>query len=399
MYARANRSRIFVLLVLLWLGLVEAASAQVDSYTVSVAGSGPRFQGHVQQFLVLEIFVNGAQNSYAQRNVFSPENVDWSPGWPNGQALGLTTGDYPFQFGYNISNVHTRFGSIMYAHYDAVTHSWGLSPPSAPTGLVKLSSTYNSITLTWSAVGDADTYRLERWNGSSWLSVGTTANTQQVDGGLSASTQYSYRVIAINANGESGPSQSYSASTDPLPPPPSDPSNLSVTGSSYNSVSLSWSASTGSPSYHILRSSGGGQFSEVGSTNGLTFTDNGVSARSSYNYKLFASNSWGDSGYSNTVTVQTASSPPSQPSVNWGGPLQSSVSRLGEIINSGLPALLLLIALLLAQYALIILPRKAARIPRGIQPRVSRGGSSRARRIRYGMFSGINRGVRRGNRK
>ena len=84
-----------------------------------------------------------------------------------------------------------------------------LDPPETPTLTAEaLSST--EILLTWSHGATATGYRIERSDdgGTGWVTIGTAGQdvTSFTDTGLVPGTGYAYRVIAINAGGESGPS-------------------------------------------------------------------------------------------------------------------------------------------------------------------------------------------------
>ncbi len=68
--------------------------------------------------------------------------------------------------------------------------------------------------------------------------------------------------------------------------PPSTPGNFRVTGTTSNSVSLAWNASTddiGVTGYEVLRGT-----TLVGSPTGLTFTDTGLTASTTYSYTVRA---------------------------------------------------------------------------------------------------------------
>jgi endoglucanase len=69
--------------------------------------------------------------------------------------------------------------------------------------------------------------------------------------------------------------------------PPSVPQNVTVTGTSSSTVSLSWSASTddvsGVTGYQVFRGA-----TQVGSPTGLTFTDTGLAASTNYSYTVRA---------------------------------------------------------------------------------------------------------------
>ena len=84
-----------------------------------------------------------------------------------------------------------------------------LDPPATPPSLsVQAHST--EIALTWTDVATETGYRIERSDdgGTGWVTVGTAGQdvTSFTDAGLTPGTGYAYRVIALNAGGESVPS-------------------------------------------------------------------------------------------------------------------------------------------------------------------------------------------------
>jgi hypothetical protein len=95
-----------------------------------------------------------------------------------------------------------------------------------------------------------------------------------------------------------------------FPPPttkPAAPANLTITGDTANSVSLSWTNNaTNARGIRVLRSTGNAsnfvQIAEV-SPFTTTFTDKTVSPANKYFYEVVATNSLGDSGPSNKVNV------------------------------------------------------------------------------------------------
>lgn len=92
----------------------------------------------------------------------------------------------------------------------------GGSPPAAPTSPAALALSASSIRVSWTASSGATGYTVERSpNGtSSWAAVvtGHTASPY-TDNGLSPSTPYWYRVIAVNGAGASSPSSIVTATT------------------------------------------------------------------------------------------------------------------------------------------------------------------------------------------
>jgi hypothetical protein len=84
-----------------------------------------------------------------------------------------------------------------------------IDPPATPT-LTAQALSSSEIVLTWSDVATETGYRIERSDdgGTGWSTIGTAGQdvTSFTDAGLTSGTGYAYRVIAINAGGESVPS-------------------------------------------------------------------------------------------------------------------------------------------------------------------------------------------------
>jgi fibronectin type 3 domain-containing protein len=99
-------------------------------------------------------------------------------------------------------------------------------PPPAPTGLSATSTSNTQISLNWTASSGATSYNVYRsllfdpsfQPAGPFSKIANTATTNYTDTGLTQSTTYFYVVTALNANGESGPSNEPSVTT--LGPPP-----------------------------------------------------------------------------------------------------------------------------------------------------------------------------------
>jgi YD repeat-containing protein len=170
--------------------------------------------------------------------------------------------------------------------------------PGAPTGLAVTGTTSSSVSLSWTAPsGDVSGYYVYQ-SGTQVASVtGTTATVA----GLAQGITYTFTVAAYNAAGTGPASGSVQATTGSLP---GAPTGLAVTGVTYHSVSLSWSAPPGTVTGYYVYKDG------VKDTVGLAFSGTSVtvsflSATTTYTFTVSAYNSGGEGPQSNSVQATT----------------------------------------------------------------------------------------------
>jgi hypothetical protein len=106
------------------------------------------------------------------------------------------------------------------------------TPPDAPTGVSATTQSDEEILVEWDDVADETGYRVERslTGVGGWTDVSgplPADTTSYLDTGLTAATQYFYRVFAFNDAGDSPASDVVDATTD-LAPPPIPPTGLTV---------------------------------------------------------------------------------------------------------------------------------------------------------------------------
>ena len=130
--------------------------------------------------------------------------------------------------------------------------------------------------------------------------------TSVVDMGLSEGTTYAWRVKAFNAVGSSDYSNTVSATTPFLPPPPT---NLTATvNGSRLQVDLAWKDNaTTETGYVVQRCSGSGctNFDSIAflEVNTRKFSDLGVQHGKFYRYRVYAESNSGPSDFSNIAEV------------------------------------------------------------------------------------------------
>jgi hypothetical protein len=193
----------------------------------------------------------------------------------------------------------------------APTASNALAVPGAPSLSLGAGT---GITLSWGAVSGSTGYAVERSSdGATWAQVGTTGAgvTAYNDNNLAGSFRYYYRVSALTSGGRSAPSAAAS-----LVNRPSAPFNVTVTSWTTSALILNWRDVSGDSGYRVERSSDGVNFTPVGTvgTNVISFTNSGLSAGTTYCYRIIALSPFGDSPSSAVASGATrAAAAPAPP--------------------------------------------------------------------------------------
>jgi hypothetical protein len=122
---------------------------------------------------------------------------------------------------------------------------------------------------------------------------------------------------------------------------PSTPSGLSAAAVSSTSINLSWTQTSGATSYDIYRStSSGGTFARIGTeptvSSGSTtsFTETGLTASTTYYYKISALNASGESAASGEVSAATSAAYSGSRSGSIGG---GSIAKAKTIVQQEKP--------------------------------------------------------------
>ncbi len=203
------------------------------------------------------------------------------------------------------------------------TATLGASPdqPQPPASVTNLrgSATQTTITLTWTASADADSYRVLDKNGNV---IATVTGTSYTATGLTPDTSYTYYVVAVRDGATSGRASitcKTQAEVTPTEPEPTETQpttvkdvQISHSGETTNSVTLTWGTVTGStgvePETYTVTI--GGQTHTATAAGSHTFT--GLTAGQTYTYKVVASaNGKTSSEATGTVTLPKPTTPDS----------------------------------------------------------------------------------------
>ncbi len=208
-------------------------------------------------------------------------------------------------------------GSIM---HDIITNSdttitanYVLAPaPSAPSGLAATVVTSSRVDLVWlDNASNELAYRLERrLVGGLFTTVATLpSNTVTfTDTTVADGKTYEYRVLAVNGQGDSAPSNLATAVTPSILTPPAAPTSLASSNITTSGVTLSWlDNATNETGYRLERRLVGGAFAPIATlAAGMTSYDElRLNPGTAYEYRVIAFNASSDSAPSNVLPVTT----------------------------------------------------------------------------------------------
>jgi hypothetical protein len=214
--------------------------------------------------------------------------------------------------------------------------------PNPPTSLAAVARSSSQIDLTWTDNSKNETgFRIERTGGGASASITVRRNvTNYSDTGLSASTPYTYKVCAYNDAGDSAYSNLASATTSAASGSvPAAPSGLTATAVSSTQIDLAWTDNADNETgFKIERALDGVSFTQI-ATRGAdvtTYSNSGLTASTTYTYRVRAYNAAGNSSYSDPDSATTdAAATPTDPSDRFPRPVPTGVSTGHPSITAG----------------------------------------------------------------
>jgi fibronectin type 3 domain-containing protein len=185
----------------------------------------------------------------------------------------------------------------------ATTDTAPPTPPVAPSNLNGSATSSTSVDLFWTDQSDNessfDIYQAISPSGSFALAKTVSANeTSASIDGLTPATTYAFKVVAVNSAGPSLDSNIHEITTPAEPiEVPNPPLALTVSNATHNSLTLNWTDNSNNETgFQIYRSSSqNGTYGEIAITSASSYTNTGLSASTSYWYKVSAYNDAGES--------------------------------------------------------------------------------------------------------
>jgi hypothetical protein len=254
-----------------------------------------------------------------------------SPEW-NAAVANHKLGHFLWEYyaqGENSMSFHNRAEAVRETAAARTLAAQHVPWPLPPTQLKVASAAANSLTISFFDQATNEThYVIQRKPaGVTWASVGAAATIATIpgsspassnktltyqDNGLTANTDYVYRIAGLNGSGQSSWSIELAAKTAASNPPavPTAPSNLTVTGVTAVSIFLQWTDNSDNEQGFTVERALNNTFTSGLATfntgpNATTFADSGLAKLTTYYYRVRAFNLAGPSGWSNVVSAKT----------------------------------------------------------------------------------------------
>lgn len=210
----------------------------------------------------------------------------------------------------------------------------------------ELSNTASAADSSIDTKAEADALKMAYWDEttSNWVTKPTTVAYKNSSGSIitdattiDTASEFSANVSTVVISASTDHFSLYAPVVSTDPSAPSTPSGLSAAAASSSQINLSWTAIGGATGYDIYRSSSsGGTFARLGGEptvslgSTTSYSDTGLSAGTSYYYKITALNASGESAASSQVSAATNAAP------SGGGGAVSQANLTGSVnINAG----------------------------------------------------------------
>ena len=203
--------------------------------------------------------------------------------------------------------------------------------PAQVTGVTATADDYDSITVQWTAVTDADGYVVEWDDDSSFgssseatISSGSTTSYQIT--GLSENTEYHVRVYATKTGAVDGDVSATANATTELQPP-AQVTGLSATVNSDTEIALTWNAAARAGDYLVEWGTASGSYTDSAAASGNSHTVSGLTHGTTYYFRVTARRNNADDGTASAE--ESATTDPPDPPGQVTGVAASAASSSG----------------------------------------------------------------------
>lgn len=289
-------------------------------------------------------WTNNDSNATGSKIYKSTDGVNYT--WAYTMAQGVSTYSVT---GLSPSTTYyfkvVAYNSVGNSAYSNTGNATTMPVPAAPTNPATTVPSSSQINLSWtnndSSATGTKIYKSTDGVNFTWsYTVGQGVSSYSVTG-LSASTTYYFKVAAYNSAGTSAFSAAVNATTMAVP---AAPSNLTANGTSSSQIALAWTNNAVNPAatnIAVYKSTDGVNFSwsYTLSPTATSYNVTGLSASTTYYFRIRAYNGNGTSGYTNTSSATTSASPgptsaPAAPSGLSATGVSSSQINLAWTSNS-----------------------------------------------------------------
>lgn len=222
---------------------------------------------------------------------------------------------------YRVKATDAANGDSAYSNVATATSAACPQAQATPTALTATAASATRVDLAWTDNASSETgYRVQSSpDGAEWTtltsSLAPNASTFS-DTSLSCGTTRHYRVQALG-DADSAYSNVDDATTNACLQPPSAPTSLAASAASGTQINLTWTDNSNNETgFRITRTNGSTTVNipvPAADGTGTRSHQDAVSCGTSYSYQVLATNSAGDSAYSNTAQVTSTVCAPAAP--------------------------------------------------------------------------------------
>ena len=308
-------------------------SGQSSQACVTTMAAPPAAPSSLQAVTVSDAQINLAwTDNSVNESGFTIESAPTASGsWAQIGSVGAGVTDYPVTGLTALTPYYFRvraYNSVGTSAYSVIASSTTLympdvTAPTVPSVLTATAASSSQINLVWNAATDTGGSGMAGYkvyeNGTQ---IATVTATSYLVTGLSATTQYCFTVAAYDNAGNTSvqSSQACASTPDTTPTAPSNPSASAV---SSNQINVFWQDNSNNESGFMVEkaSAATGPWTQIGTVgaNATTYANTGLTASTTYYYRIRAYNAAGDSGYSTVASAATQSAPDTTPPSVPGG--------------------------------------------------------------------------------